>query len=263
MFKDLIKAGSPAQFSHPWPFSLMVAALVLAPIAGCMLWPARASAQVYSPLSYQQPERSLSVTGQGIQTIPTTLTEVRLGVLVEADTAEAAQQQAAERSTAVVAWVRSQNVEKLQTTGISLSPRYDYVDGRQISRGYQATNTISFRAPTESAGAIIDEAVRVGASQIEGVSFVATDAAIEAARQRALTAAVEDAQVQADTVLAALGLSRQAVLSISIGSLSAPPPSPAPEAFAQQVRLADTTAKTPIIGQEQTINAQVTLLIRY
>ncbi len=263
MFKDLIKASVPAQSGRPWPFSLVLAALVLAPIAGCVLWPARANAQAYSQMGYQQPERSLSVTGQGIQTIPTTLTEVRLGVLVEADTAEAAQQQAAEKSTAVVEWVRSQNVERLQTTGISLSPRYDYVDGRQISRGYQATNTISFRAPTESAGAIIDQAVKVGASQIEGVSFVATDAAIEAARQRALTSAVEDAQAQADTVLAALGLSRQAVLNVSIGSVSAPPPSPAPEAFAQQARLADAAPKTPIIGQEQTINAQVTLLIRY
>ena len=241
--------------------SLALAALVLTPVAGFTLFQQKAFAQPAEAMVYQQPNQTLQVTGQGIQSIPTTLTEVSLGVSVEAKTAQAAQQQAAKQSTAVVEWVRSQKVEKLQTTGISLSPVYDYSDNKQVLKGYQATNTISFRAPTESAGAIIDEAVNVGATRIDGVSFVADDAAVEAARQRALEAAVKDAQQQADTVLAALGLSRQAVASISIGSVSAPPPEFKPVATA--ARLAADEASTPVVGQEQEINAQVTLLIRY
>ena len=241
--------------------SIAIAALLMVPIAGCALIPSAAKAQYPSPSSYPQPEQTLRVSGQGIQNIPTTLTEVKLGVSVQAQTAEDAQQQAASQSSAVVEYVRSQNVDKLQTTGISLSPQYDYSGDRRELIGYQATNTISFRSPTAAAGAIMDEAVKVGATQINGVSFVADDSAIATARQQALQLAVQDAQAQADTVLAALGLSRQEIVNIAIGSLSAPPPTPVAPAAAR-LQSADA-ASTPIIGQEQTINAQVTLLIRY
>lgn len=239
-----------------WIRSIAVASLLLAPVTGCTLLSQSAIAQSMQLM----PERTLSVIGEGVRAIPTTLTQVSLGVTVDAKTAEAAQQQAAEQSTAVIEWVRSQNVEKLETTGISLSPQYDYTDNRQVLRGYQATNTISFRAPTESAGAIIDEAVSVGATRIDGVSFVAEDEAIAVARQQALEAAVEDAQAQADTVLAALNLSRQEVVNIFIGSLSAPPPSPI---IAEARSALANDASTPIVGQEQEITAQVTLYIRY
>lgn len=242
--------------------SVALAALLLVPIAGCTLLPSPAKAQIANTPGYLQPEQTLQVSGQGIQTIPTTLTEVRLGVSVQADTAEAAQQEAANKSAAVIEYVRSQPVvEKLQTTGVSLSPRYDYSGDRQVLIGYQATNTISFRAPTEAAGVIMDDAVEVGASRIDGVSFVADDSAILEARQQALALAVQDAQSQADAVLAALGFTRKEIVSITIGSVSEPPPNPVAPAAARLQ--SDVAESTQIIGQEQTINAQVTLLIRY
>ena len=181
---------------------------------------------------------------------------------VEADTAEAAQQAAATRSSAVVEFLRSQQtVEKLQTTGISLNPRYDYSDNKQVLRGYEATNTVSFRASNEAAGEVIDGAVKAGATAIDGISFTADDAAISAARQRALTAAVADAEEQGATVLSALGLSRKSIANVTIGSVSAPPPQPLERPAA--LRAADMVSPTPILGQEQSINAQVTLQIRY
>ncbi len=237
---------------------LALAALAIAPLTVAYILPAAAQAQSV----YVQPENTLSVTGEGIELIPTTLAEVRLGVRVEAETAEEAQQEAANRSSAVVNFLRSQNVEKLQTTGISLNPRYDYVDDRQVLRGYEATNTVSFRAANEVAGEVIDGAVKAGATTIDGISFTADDAAISAARQRALTAAVADAEAQGSTVLSALGLTRQSIANVTIGSVSSPPPQPVAQ---PQKRLlsADAAESTPIVGQEQSINAQVTLQIRY
>ena len=226
-----------------------LAVLAIAPITAAYLLPAAAQAQTV----YAQPENTLSVTGQAIEMIPTTLAEVRLGVRIEADTAEAAQQQAASQSSAVVEFLRSQNVEKLQTTGVSLSPRYDYVDDRQVLRGYEATNTVSFRAENEVAGEVIDGAVKAGATAIDGISFTADAAAISAARQRALTAAVADAEAQGNTVLSALGLSRKSILNVTIGSVSAPAPRPAARAALQSADFANEV--TPIVGQEQSINA--------
>ena len=235
---------------------LVIAALAIAPITAACLLPAAAQAQS----AYVQPERTLSVTGQAIEMIPTTLAEVNLGVSVEADTAAAAQQQAANQSSAVVAFLRSQNVENLQTTGISLYPRYDYLENRQVLRGYEATNTVSFKTTNEAAGEIIDGAVKAGATTISGISFTADEAAISEARQRALAAAVADAQEQGDTVLSALGLSRKSILNVIIGSASAPAPYPVP----QKVRSADfSEASTPVVGQDQSINAEVTLQIQY
>ena len=234
-----------------------LAMLAIAPITAAYFLPAAAQAQP----AYIQPEQTLSVTGQAIELIPTTLAKVNLGVRVEANTAEAAQQQAASRSSAVVEFLRSQNVEKLQTTGISLYPRYDYSENRQILRGYEATNTVSFTTSNEAAGEIMDGAVKAGATTINGISFTADEAAIAEARQRALTAAVADAQAQGDTVLAALGLSRKSILNVTIGSVSAPAPRPVARAELQSADFAN--ASTPVVGQEQSINAQVTLQIRY
>jgi len=64
----------------------------------------------------------LTVTGEGREQIATTIAQVSLGVEVEAETAAAAQQEAARRSTAVVELLRDRNVDQLQTTGIRLEP---------------------------------------------------------------------------------------------------------------------------------------------
>ncbi|MBE9060778.1 SIMPL domain-containing protein [cf. Phormidesmis sp. LEGE 11477] len=248
----------PNQSSHrKWAMAL--AMMTLVPVVGLAVRSQVAMAQTNNGPVHQS-ERVLSVTGIGMRSIPTTLTQVELGVNIEARTAQAAQQQAAEQSTAVIEWLRSQdNVQRLETSGISLNPRYDYSNNRQTLTGYQATNTVSFRVPTAAAGPAIDEAVSQGATQINGISFVAEDDVIAAARQQALASAVEDAQQQADTVLSSLGLSPAEIVNISIGSASAPVPRP----VAPESRLADSAASTIVLGQEQTINGQVTLYIRY
>jgi len=236
---------------------LVLSALLLLPVTGALMTPKAAIAQ---RAAQPELERVLNVTGRGIEAIPTTLTQVSLGVLVEGKTAEDAQREAARRSDAVVEWLRSQNVDKLATQGISLSPRYNNANSRRTIIGYEASNTVSFRLPTEAAGAVIDEAVSVGATRINGVSFVADDAAISAARTRALEAATQDARAQANTVLSTLGLSLEEVINITIGSLSAPPPT---AVRARSLAEADVSATTPVVGREQTISAQVTLRIRY
>ncbi|MGH7998382.1 MAG: SIMPL domain-containing protein, partial [Brasilonema sp.] len=74
------------------------------------------------PALAQQKERmlrTLSVNGRGMETIPTTLSQVSLGVEVQGKTAQQVQQEAARKSSAVVALLKSRNVDKLQTTGIT------------------------------------------------------------------------------------------------------------------------------------------------
>jgi uncharacterized protein len=221
-----------------------------------------ASSLIASPAYAQQEQtmRTLTVRGEGKASVATSLTQVQLGVEVQGKTASEVQQEAARRSAAVVEFLQSRSVGKLETTGISLNPQYDYANNRQEIIGYIASNTVSFRVPTEQAGNILDQAVEAGATRIENVSFVANDAAIEAARQQAIQQAVRNAQGQAEAVLTSLGLKQQEIISIQVDGASPPPPMPM---FRSATMLADAAPSTPVIGGEQEVRASVTLQIRY
>ncbi|NMG18966.1 SIMPL domain-containing protein [Brasilonema bromeliae] len=219
------------------------------------------------PALAQQKERmlrTLSVNGRGMETIPTTLSQVSLGVEVQGKTAQQVQQEAARRSSAVVALLKSRNVQKLQTTGITLNPVYNYDNKVQRITGYAASNVVSFRIPTERAGTLLDEAVIAGATQISGISFVATDEAITLAQQQALKKATQDAQQQAQAVLSTLGFQPKEVVSIQVNGASAPPP-PRPLLDAAELGRLTTkqNAATTIVGGEQQVEATVTLQISY
>jgi uncharacterized protein len=211
----------------------------------------------------QQMLRTLTVIGQGTEMVPTTLSRVQLGVEVQGDTADKVQQEAARRSSAVVELVRSRNVAKLQTTGISLNPRYDYSDnGEQKIVGYTATNSISFQVPTDRAGTVMDDAVKAGATRIDGVSFIADEGAIATAQRQAIREATQDAQAQADAALSALGLTRKEVVSIQVNG-STPPPPILYQREALAARVADSPPPTPVVGGEQEVQTSVTLQFSY
>lgn len=211
-------------------------------------------------VAQEQRIRTLSVTGRGVEAIPTTETQVALGVEVQGKTAAEVQQEAARRSSAVVALLRSRQVQKLETTGITLSPNYTYENNQQRLIGYIATNTVSFRLNTQSAGTLLDDAVQAGATRIQGVSFVAADSAIEQAQKQALKKATQDAQAQADAVFSALNLKRGEILKIQVNGASPPPPMYR-QLAASRGPAADAT--TPVVGGEQQIEASVTLQFGY
>lgn len=213
-------------------------------------------------LAQEQLTRMVTVMGRGVENIPTTISQVRLGVEVQGRTAEGVQQEAAQRTNAVVELLRSRNVDQLTTTGIYLSPQYNYENGSQELVGYTASNTVSFEIPTEQAGDILDASVSAGASRIDGISFTAEEEAIATAQNQALREATQEAQEQADVVLAALGLSRDEVVNIQInGAMPPMPPIPLARGAVEQLALSD--APTPVVGGEQQIEASVTLQISY
>lgn len=204
--------------------------------------------------------RTLTVTGKGEESIPTTISKINLGVEVQGKASQTVQQELARRSAAVVQLLRTRNVEKLETTSIQLNPVYSYENNRQRLTGYIGTNTVSFRVATPRAGEIIDAAVTAGATRVDNISFIATDEAIATAQQQALREATQDAQQQANTVLNALNLYRTGIVSIQINGAATPPPTPVPIA---ELRVAKADASTPVIGAEQQVEASVTLQISY
>ncbi len=232
-----------------WGWVLLIAAAIV-------------SLTVTTPATAQEVGmKVLTVTGQGQEFIQTTKTHVDLGVEVRGQAANEVQQDIAQRSTAVIELLRDRKVEKLQTTGIRLNPQYNYDRGEGRITGYVGVNTVSFEMPTEQVGTLLDEAIEAGATQIQGVSFIASDEAMAAARKVALQAATAEAQSQAEVVLGGLGMSVEEIIGIQIDGASGPIEIP----VAQQSRLAESSVAydTPVIGGEQTVRATVTLQIRY
>ena len=211
-------------------------------------------------MAQEQFLRTLTVTGEGTVRIPTTLTQVQLGVEIQGRTATEVQKQVAKQTSAVVDFLRSRNVQQLQTTGIRLQPNYDYSNRERRLVGYIGTNTVSFRLQTELVGNLLDEAVKAGATRIDGISFTATETAITQAQKEALRQATKDAQQQSDAVLQSLNLTSQEIVSIQINGARMP----APKLLRMEQRaLVADEASTPVIGGEQTVQGSVTLQIKY
>ena len=213
-------------------------------------------------LAQEKMMRTLTVTGRGTEMVATTITQVRLGVEAQGKTANEVQQEVARRSNAVVNLLKARQVDKLETTGINLNPSYQYDNGKQTLTGYSASNIVSFRIATEKAGTLLDEAVKAGASRIDGVSFIATDEAIAATQKNALREATQDAQAQADAVFSALNFTKGQIVSIQVNGASTPPPRPL-EDFQAMRASAAPKAPSPVIGGEQEVQASVTLQISY
>jgi uncharacterized protein YggE len=220
---------------------------------------------VNSAMAEPKLDKTLTVTGNGMETIATTIAEVDLGVEIQGKTAESVQEEVAQRTSAVLDVLRAKNIKQLKTTGIRLSPNYNYDqvnqnDGQPLLTGYIGTNTVSFRISTEQVGVLLDETVKAGASRVDGVSFTATPEAIFTAKKAALRKASINAQDQADVVLETLNLTSKEIIKIEVDDARVEQPQPLGR---EQLYAADAKVSTPVVGGEQTVEAFVTLEITY
>ncbi len=89
--------------------------------------------------------------------------------------------------------------ENIQTISYTISPRYDYVDGKQIFRGYEVSNAISVKiSDLQQVGLIIDTAVANGANRVSNIQFTVEDT--ERYKQEAIVRALRNAQLKARTI---------------------------------------------------------------
>jgi uncharacterized protein YggE len=204
--------------------------------------------------------RTLAVAGYGKVSVPTSLAIISLGVEAQGKTPLEVQQEVARRSAAVMDFLRTQPVTELQTQGVNLSPVYDYSQNQQRIVGYSASNIVRFRVETPKAGALLDQGVKRGASRIDSIQFIATDEALEKAKQTALIKATTNAQNQADTVLNALGFTRRDVINIEIDNAT---PMPQPNPVPMLTSSMKAAATTPVEGGNQDVQAVVTIHVSY
>lgn len=204
--------------------------------------------------------RILEVTGTGEVSVPTSQTQVELGIQVQAQTATEVTEELAQSSTAVVDVLQDLGAQELQTTSIQLNPVYSFEDDVQTLTGFEGRNILEFQLPTDQAGAAIDAAITAGANLVQGISFIASENALQQARKEALTEAVQDAQAQAEVVLSSLQLAPGEIIKIEIGAADISTPSPL---LFDRTSAEGLAATTPILGGPQTVDATVSLDILY
>lgn len=220
------------------------------PIFGVLLVlivPAFASAQV----AERQPS-GITVTGTGEIMADPDIANVSLGVQTRNTEAAAAARENAERTTAVINALRTAGIAEndIETTRYTVQPVYDYRATPPTLIAFEVSNIVRVRLRNiDRIGAIIDTAIAAGANNVQGVSFtLENDAEV---RNRALIAAISDAQVKARTIAEQLNVR----LGLVIAATETSPPIGIPRA---QVAFADAgMPETPISPQQITVRTDI------
>jgi len=135
------------------------------------------------------------------------LAVVSLAVSVSDCKTAPARDEANRRASAILARLREIGVPEadLQAPALTVQPTYDYGRGSPKVTGYQASRPMTVRVrDIDLLGAILDELVDDGATQVHGTSMELADP--EAAFREALAAAVDIARSRAEALAAAAGL---------------------------------------------------------
>jgi len=187
---------------------------------------------------------------------------VRLGIVRQAASAQAAQEQANVAAQGILNAVEKAGVptNQIQTARLVLTPIYAprNPDSRDAPRivAYNATNTISVRLENLSiVGTVIDAGLKAGSNQIEGVGFALRNDL--PSRQQALKQAVEEARSKAQTMAEALRINLVEVLEVSEGGVSIV--DRVEPVFASR---AATATETPVSPGQIEVRASVTIRYR-
>lgn len=157
---------------------------------------------------------SINVRGEGEVMAKPDIGAFSFSVTAEADDATTAQTDSAEKTNAILAYLKEAGVEDkdVKTSGYSLNPKYRYETkvcaanmycppGEPIIDGYTVTQTIEVKVRNlDKAGDLIRGAGERGATNISGLSFTIDDESnLKAeAREEAIADAKEKARVLAD-----------------------------------------------------------------
>ncbi|WP_409253227.1 SIMPL domain-containing protein [Bacillus sp. SCS-153A] len=213
---------------------------------------------------YQQPfrnqtekksSRTVTVTGEKTIDVQPDMALAQIGVLTSDKELTEAQRQNNEISTAILNSFKQNGIAErdIQTSTYQIYPQYDYIDGKQMFKGYEVRQVFSVKIrKIEKIGEVIDDAVGSGANIIERVEFTIAEPKVY--YQRALSKAYEDALKKAEVLARSAGATLNP-LPIEINEETSIPMIPRPgKAY---VLAAESTA--PVQPGEVGITARLTV----
>lgn len=238
--------------------------LTILPLSALFL----AASLMAAPAAHATEERprTITITGEGEVTATPDIAYVETGVVTEGKTAGEALAANTAAMEKVFAGLEQAGIEKkdMQTSNFSVYPVYEQVrpdDGRPYTPkigGYRVQNQLTVKVRNlDNLGSILDKVVSLGSNQLSGIRFAIDDPKplMNEARKDAVKNALDKAKLYAG----AAGVSVGEIISISENGFSMPQPYYAKD-MVMQARAEG--AAVPMAAGEQTVTANVTLVIR-
>ncbi|WP_342599891.1 SIMPL domain-containing protein [Psychrobacillus sp. FSL H8-0483] len=205
------------------------------------------------------PLRVITVTGNGQVATQPDYVQLRFEVSTEGKDVSEAQQENAIIMNRVIQSILALNIPKedIQTVAYNVTANYDYIEGKQVFRGYEVTNAITVKVTDISqVGIVIDTAVQNGANRISSIQFGIENP--DASYQQALRLALKDAQTKAKTIAETMKLTLhpQPIEIVEEREAQAVP-------LFKSVAMADQSQVTPIEQGKITISAAVRVKFQY
>ena len=217
---------------------------------------------LYHPQTWSQPSnvsREMTVTGNGEIAAEPDYAQVQIEVRTQGKDVSTAQQENAQIMNRVIGSLMALNIprEDIQTANYEISPMYDYIEGRQVFRGYEVQNAITVKIMDISqAGTVIDTAVLNGANQVSSIQFKIEDSSIY--YRQALRLALVDATAKAVAMAETMHVSIQPIpIEIVEESHHA-----IPYTF-KSVQMSNQESVTPIEQGTLNINANVRVKFKF
>lgn len=202
---------------------------------------------------------TIAVTGEGKISAAPDIAELTFGVQTgRKETAKDAMASLKTGMDAVIAAVKGAGVAEkdISTDQFYLNPEYDWNEGIQIPRGYQAQETLRVKVrDLDKVSDVLAAATNAGANQAGNVNFTIDDP--EEARSEAREKAIAQAQEKARKLASDLGMRLGKVKGFSEGG-GVVPPVPYMRSLATMESGAADQA-IPLPAGEQDVTAQVTL----
>jgi len=150
---------------------------------------------------------TITVTGEGKVSAAPDIAEMSFGVTTGVKaTSKIASETISTEMNKVLAAVKALGIDEkdIRTESFYLNPMYDWTDGRQRLRGYEATQSLRVKVrDLEKVGDVLTAATDAGANQAGGVSFTIEEPDDKQAEAR--TEAIADAKQKAQALADQLG----------------------------------------------------------
>lgn len=203
---------------------------------------------------------TISVTGEGKATATPDIAQLSFGITVQRQpTAKAAMDQLGKGMQAVLDAVKKAGVPEkdIKTESLALNPAYDWRDGQQTMRGFDASQSLRVKIrDLDKVSDVLAAATNAGANQAGGVQFTVDDP--EKARATARQEAIDQAQEKAATLARQLGMHLGKLKGFSEGGGGMPPPIMYARDAMMEKAMGGVTP-TPIPAGEEEVNVQVML----
>lgn len=204
---------------------------------------------------------TISVSGEGKSTVAPDIAALSFGVQVQRQAdAKTAMDMLGKQMKSVFEAVKKAGVDEkdITTEQLSLNPAFDWKDGQQIPRGFDASQSLRIKVRAmDTVSAVLAAATSAGANQAGGVNFIVDDP--EKARANAREKAIAQAQAKAQVLAQQLGMHLGKLKSFSEGGGAVPPMPYARGVMALESKSMDAVTPTPLPAGEQEVMVEVAM----